>query len=151
MLALNASEILGSPEIAGCKVNPRGANKGTIAKAGAGQGLGGAAAGMVASKKRKAEQVEAATSAAPTFHAIAWLALTADELALVDIEVKRGLKLADVLARVPRSEVTSVVLGKAPPMISKPLTITLVNGDQWIFEVPALGKGGVSDIVEAFA
>jgi hypothetical protein len=150
-LALNASDILGSPEVAGCKVNPRGANKGTIAKAGVGQGLGGAAAGMVANKKGKAEQVEAATSAAPSFGTIAWLALTADELALVDIEVKRGLKLSKVLARVPRSEITSVVLGKAPPLISKPLTITLANGDTWIFEVPALGKGGVNDMVEAFA
>jgi hypothetical protein len=151
IVGLNASDILGSPEVAGCKVNPRGANKGTIAKAGAGQGLGGAAAGVVADKKRKAEQVEAATSTAPSFGTIAWLALTADELALVDIEVKRGLKLSNVLARVPRSEVTSVVLGKAPPLISKPLTITLANGDHWIFEVPALGKGGVNDMVEAFA
>jgi hypothetical protein len=150
-LALNASDILGSPEVAGCKVNPRGANKGTIAKAGAGQGIGGLAAGVVADKKRKPEQAEAATSAAPSFGTIAWLALTADELALVDIEVKRGLKLSNVLVRVPRSEITSVVLGKAPPLISKPLTITFANGDHWIFEVPALGTGGVKDMVEAFA
>jgi hypothetical protein len=150
-LALNASDILGSPEVAGCKVNPRGANKGAIAKAGAGQGIGGMAAGVVADKKRKAEQAEAATSVAPSFGTIAWLALTADELALVGIEVKRGLRLSNVLARVPRSEITSVVLGKAAPLVSKPLTITFANGDHWILEVPALGKGGVKDMVEAFA
>jgi hypothetical protein len=150
-MALNASDILGSPEVAGCKVNPRGANKGTIAKAGVGQGLGGVAAGVVAGKKRKAEVAEAATAVTPSFGTIAWLALTAEELALVDIEVKRGLKLSNVLARVPRSEITSVVLGKAPPLISKPLTISLANGDHWILEVPALGKGGVKDIVGAFA
>jgi hypothetical protein len=149
-VALNASDILGSPEVAGCKVNPRGTNKGTIAKAGVGEGLGGLAAGMVANKKRKGEIAEAATSVAPSFNVIAWLALTASELALVDIETKRGLKLSNVLARVPRSEVTSVVLGKAPPLISKPLTVTLANGDHWIFEVPALGKGGVQEIVAAF-
>jgi hypothetical protein len=149
-VGLNASDILGSPEVAGCKVNPRGANKGAIAKAGVGQGIGGLAAGMVADRKREGEQVAAATSALPSFGTIAWLALTADELAVVGIEVKRGLRLSNVIARVPRSEVTSVVLGKAPPLISKPLTITLANGDHWIFEVPALGKGGVNDMVEAF-
>jgi hypothetical protein len=150
-LALNASDILGSSEVAGCKVNPRGTNKGTIAKAGVGEGLGGVAAGMVASKKREAEVAEAATSETPSFNVIAWLALTADELALVDIDAKRTLKLSSVLARVPRSEVTSVVLGKAPPLISKPLTVTLANGDRWVLEVPALGKGGVKDIVAAFS
>jgi uncharacterized spore protein YtfJ len=150
-VALNASDILGSAEVAGCKVNPRGSNKGTIAKVGVGEGLGGVAAGMIADKKRKAERAEAATSAAPSFTAIAWLALTANELALVDIETKGGLKLSHVLARVPRSEVTSVELGKAAPLISKPLTVTLANGDRWIFEVPALAKGGVREIVAAFS
>jgi hypothetical protein len=106
---------------------------------------------MVAQKKRKTELAEAATSSAPSFTAIAWLALTANELALVDIETKGRLRLSNVLARVPRDEITSVVLGKAAPMISKPLTVMFANGDRWIFEVPALAKGGVKEIVAAFS
>jgi hypothetical protein len=126
-------------------------NKATISRVGPGGGLGGVVAGTVAGKQAKAERAEAATSATPSFGGmIAWLALTASELALVDIEAKGGLRLSSVLARVPRGEVTSVVLGKAAPLISKPLTVTFANGDQWILEVPALGKGDVKEIVAAF-
>lgn len=149
-MALDATELLGSPQLAGCKVNPRGSNKAIIRKAGVGEGLGGVVAGAVAGKKLGAEREQAAASVTPAFTMIGWLALTATELALVSIDRKRGLSLDEVLARVPRSEITSVELGKAAPMISKPLTITFTNGDYWIVEVPALGKGDVKEIAAAF-
>jgi hypothetical protein len=150
-MALDASTILGSPQLAGCKVNPRGSNKGTIRKAGMGQGLGGAVAGAVAGKHVDEEKAQAAASVTPSFDMIAWLALTANELALVGIDRKRGLKLDQVLGRAPRAEVRSVELGKAAPMISKPLIITFTNGDEWVLEVPALGKGDVKEIAASFA
>jgi hypothetical protein len=154
-MALDASQILGSPQIAGCKVNPRGTNKSTMARAGGGGAglggvVGGVVAGAVAGKKVGAERAQAAATVTPTFHFIGWLALTDSELALVSIDRKRGLKLDEVLARVPRGDVKSVEIGKAPPMISKPLIITFTNGDQWIVEVPALGKGDVKQIAASF-
>jgi hypothetical protein len=81
---------------------------------------------------------------------IGWLALTDTELALISIDRKRGLSLDQVVGRVPRSDVRSVEIGKAAPMISKPLIITFTNGDQWIVEVPALGKGDVKQIAASF-
>jgi hypothetical protein len=149
-MAFDASEILGSPQLAGCRVNPRGSNKAVMSKAGMGQGLGGAVAGAVAGKKVGAERAQAAESITPTFQAIAWLALTSSELALVSIDRKRGLSLDAVLARVPRSEVKSVELGKAPPMISKPLFITFTDGNQWVLEVPSLAKGDIKEIAATF-
>jgi hypothetical protein len=150
-MALDASTILGSPQLAGCKVNPRGTNKATIRKAGMGEGLGGAVAGAVAGRHVDEEKAQAAGSVTPSFVMIGWLALTANELALVSIDRKRGLKLDQVLGRVPRSDVRSIELGKAAPMISKPLIVTFTNGNQWVFEVPALGKGDIKEMAAAFA
>jgi hypothetical protein len=148
-MALDASQILGSPQLAGCKVNPRGTNKATMSRAGGG-GIGGAVASTVAAKRVGAERAQAAATVTPAFTMIGWLALTDSELALVSVDRKRGLKLDAVLGRVPRADVKSVELGKAPPMISKPLIITFTNGDQWIVEVPALGKGDVKQIAASF-
>jgi hypothetical protein len=128
-MALDASELLGSPQLAGCKVNPRGSNKATIRNVGMADGLGGLVASTVAGNKVGAERAQAAASTTPAFTMIAWLALTATELALVSIDRKRGLSLDQVLARVPRAEIASVELGKAAPMISKPLTVTFADGD----------------------
>jgi hypothetical protein len=148
-MALDASQLLGSAQLAGCKVNPRGTNKATMSRAGGG-GIGGAVASTVASKRVGAERAQAAATVTPSFQMIGWLALTDSELALISINRKGGLSLDDVLGRVPRAEVSSVELGKAPPLISKALTITFTNGDQWIVEVPALGKGDVKQIAAAF-
>ncbi|HEX3824933.1 MAG TPA: hypothetical protein VHV79_10760 [Mycobacteriales bacterium] len=150
-MALDASEILGSPQLAGCRVNPRGSNKATMRNVGMGEGLGGALAGAIAGKKVGAEPAQAAASVTPSFTMIAWLVLTASELALVSIDRKRGLSLDQILARVPRTEINSVELGKAAPMVSKPLTVTFTSGDYWIVEVPALAKGDVKKIADAFA
>jgi hypothetical protein len=150
-MALDASTILGSPQLAGCKVNPRGSNKATLSRVGVAEGLGGVVAGAMAGRHVEAEKAQAAASATPSFAVIGWLALTANELALVSIDRKRGLKLDQALARVPRSDVRSIELGKAAPMISKPLIVTFTNGNQWVFEVPALGKGDIKQMVAAFA
>jgi hypothetical protein len=148
-MALDASQLLGSAQLAGCKVNPRGTNKATMSRAGGG-GIGGAVASTVASKRVGAERAQAAATVTPSFQMIGWLALTDSELALVSIDRKRGLSLDQVLGRVPRADVRSVELGKAAPLVSKPLTITFTNGDQWIVEVPALGKGDVKQIAATF-
>jgi hypothetical protein len=149
-MAFDASQILGSPQLGGCRVNPRGTNKGTMRKAGMGQGLGGAVAGAMAGKHVDAERAQAAASVTPSFEIIAWLALTDSELALVSIDRKRGLSLDQVVSRVPRADVRSIELGKAAPMISKPLIVTFTDGNQWIFEVPALAKGDIKEMAAAF-
>jgi hypothetical protein len=149
-MAHDASELLGSPQLAGCKVNPRGTNKATMGKVGMGEGLGGVITGAVAGKRAGAEKAQAAASVTPSFEIIAWLALTANELALISINRKHGLKLDQVLSRVPRSDVKSVEFGKAAPLVSKPLIVTFTNGNQWVLEVPALGKGDAKEIAASF-
>jgi hypothetical protein len=47
-MALDASQILGSPQVAGYKVNPRGTNKAVMSRSGGGAGLAGAVGGVVA-------------------------------------------------------------------------------------------------------
>jgi hypothetical protein len=149
-MALDASQLLGSPQLAGSKVNPRGTNKATMSKVGGAGGLGGAVAGAVAGKHVGAERAQAAASETPAFEVIGWLALTASELALVSIDRKGGLSLDQVIGRVPRADVRSVELGKAAPMVSKPLIITFTDGNQWVVEVPALAKGGAKEIAASF-
>jgi hypothetical protein len=144
-MALDASALLGSPEIAGVKVNPRGFGKALMSRTSVG-GVG-AAAGIsrvivqaFTAKKAREERAEAAHSTAPTFRQLAWLALTERDLALVGMDTRTILKLTGILARIPREQVVSIDVGRSAPLIASPLTVTFSDGQQWIFEVPALAK-----------
>ena len=163
-MALNASKILGSDQTAGVRVNNRGYGKtlmsgsrgmagGTMA-GGAASGVGGAIGSVLmsrwASKRATAERAEAVASTAPRFGKLAFLALTQNELALIDMDVKTTAKLTTVLARVARSEVTSVQMAKAGPLMAKPLTVMFANGERWLLEVPALMKRDGRKLVRAF-
>jgi hypothetical protein len=155
-MALDASEKLGTPQIAGVRVNRRGFGKSIMARGSGGAGgvggvLGRAMVSVWAGKKAKTEQSEAAVSSAPPFGKIAFLVLTEGELALIDTDSRTTVKLTDVLARVNRSEVTSIEVGKAGPMLAKPITVTFVNGQIWLLEVPAPLKRGAKKLANAFA
>lgn len=140
-MAYDATKILGSAQIAGARV----LRKGYIAShaAGpAGAGLAGGATGAVISatasdavaRKNKAEREQAAT---PAVGRSAFLAATADELALVGI--KQGSmtgKLGEVVARVPRADVASVDYRGG--FVSH-LTVAFTDGSKWEFDV---AKGG---------
>ena len=104
-MGLDASALLGSPQIAGARVNPKGFAKKTITRSAAGHaGLVGAAVTARTGYKAQEEQAAAAAASETPKFKLAYIALTADELALV--RLKPGLvstKLGEVLMRVPRT------------------------------------------------
>jgi hypothetical protein len=164
-MGLNATELLGAEQVAGVRVNRRGYNLAVLSRQRVGPGgsfAGGAATGAGgmlgavllarwARKTAKAEATGLPRSAAPEFGQMAFLAVTDRELALVGINAKTTAKLTTVLARVPRSDVASVTMGGAPPLISKPITVTLANGDEWLLEVSAAMKRNARGVVNVFA
>ena len=145
-MGLDASDVLGSPQIAGARVNPKGFAKKTITASGA-KHAGVVGAAVTARAGYTAQQEQAAAAAAsdtPSFK-LAYLALTADELALV--RLKAGLvstKLGEVLLRVPRSDVASVEMGGG---FSSALTVTLRDGGSWLLEVPKVSKKDAEKLV----
>jgi hypothetical protein len=133
-MAIDGSELLGAPQVAGVKVNPRG-----MAKRVAGNQMG-VSAGLVgqATSKVMFRDVDATPVETPAFGRNALLAITADDVAL--IKLKSGmvtLKLDEVVARIPRTEVVSVELGGG---VAPGLTIGFRNGATWKVEVTRPSK-----------
>jgi hypothetical protein len=145
-MGLDASKVLGSPQIAGARVNPKGFAKKTITRSAASHaGVVGAAVNARAGYKAQQEQAEAAAQSDTPRFKLAYIAVTADELAL--IRLKAGLastKIDEVLMRVPRSEVASVELGGG---FSSALTVELRDGSTWLLEVPKVSKKDAERLV----
>jgi hypothetical protein len=162
-MGLDATELLGSQQLAGVRVNPPGAYLATVSRQGGTSqgGFGGGAAGGLggmlgsslmagwARKKARTQAAETPRSSAPDFAPMAFLAVTATDLALVGIDARTTARLTSVLAKVPRSRVAGVVLDTAGPLVSKPLTVTFVGGDVWILEVSAALKRHARKVAEA--
>lgn len=135
-MAHDASAVIGSMQLAGSKVNPRGFGASVAATAHGGNLVSDLITGGIFSKKAKGQKAAAAVSTAPDFGRIGYLAVTADELALIKLDsgvVKTHL--GEVLARVPRSEVASTEFASSA-MLASGLTITFANGDKWLLEAP---------------
>jgi hypothetical protein len=152
-MAIDASQLLGSPQLAGVKVFPRGAGK-VAAASPSGSTLGAAVGRKIsANRKQKAEQEEAewqSTSQTPDFGRFAYLAVSSSDLAL--IKLKSGLvsvKLDEVVVRLPRGDVRSAEL--AEDASRAPLTVTLAGGETWQLEVPRAFKKDAQAVVEALA
>ncbi|HEX4034777.1 MAG TPA: hypothetical protein VHX66_10065 [Solirubrobacteraceae bacterium] len=156
-MAHDASEILGAPQVAGVKVNPLGLGKAIAGRSG-GAGAGGGAAGLVAigilnaigMKSAKKAKEAAADSSAPDFGRLAFLAVTDDELALVELKQNGavGLRLEGVIERVPLNRVRSATLGRAG-LYSPPLTVEFTDGSTWRLEVPLPSKKQAKQVVSA--
>jgi hypothetical protein len=150
-VGLDASQLLGAPQIAGVKVNPRGMAKrvaGTGRGVGAGAGGSGILGGTIGSRIASKMQPGAVPSEVPDFGRNAYLALTNRELAL--IKLRSGLvtlKFDEVLARVSRNEVTAAELGGGVSAVA--LTITFANGAAWAVEVPRPSKKHAEELVRA--
>jgi hypothetical protein len=147
-MALDASQVLGSPQLAGVKVNPRGAARSRVAGS-AGFGVGGILGGVIgATAGTRAERRQAQiASETPKFGRVGYLAVTEHELAL--IKLKSSLvtfELDEVIARVPRSDVASAELGRG---LASSLTITFGNRDSWQLEVPRPQKKQAQAVVHA--
>lgn len=148
-MAIDASELLGAPQVAGVKVMARGAtmgraiNQGGVAVGGLIGAAGGALAGGKAAKAGAAGRADT-----PEFKGQALLALTDTEVALV--KLKQGAisaKPTEVIARAPRDEVTeAIVSGGLVPKLS----ISFVDGSSWSMDVPRVVKkqGDTNRIVE---
>lgn len=150
-MAIDASEVLGSPQIAGVAVNRRGTAR-RRAGSGGGVGAGGGAAGIVGGQigSKIAGKIMPAASkgGGETPTKGGFLALTKDELALV--ELKSGLvkvKPVGVVARTPRTQVAFAELGSAVSVM--PLTITFADGTRWDWEVSRLSRKHAEELVEA--
>src|SRR4051794_39538126 len=145
-MAANASQALGASQVAGTYVNPRGMAKKMVTRVAASQAagmVGGVAAGVATGSER------AGVADSPDFGRDAYLAVSERDLALV--KTKQGvmkLKITDeVIARAPRSEVTSAQVGDGK--LACPLTISFANGATWEMDVPRAGKRAAKAVVTA--
>lgn len=164
-MGLNATELLGAEQLAGVRVNKQGFYLATLSRqggksmggfsSGAAGGLGGVLGSSLlarwARKKAKTQAVNTPQSSAPEFTQMAFLALTASDIALIGIDARATAKLTSVLAEVPRSQIAAVTLRSAGPLISKPLTVIFTNGELWNLEVSAALKREARRIAAAFA
>lgn len=145
-MADDASAVLGAPEIAGTFVNPKGMTKKVTASV-AGGVVGGVAGNMAVSLATGPAYKGAAE--VPNFGRVAYVAASADEIALV--KTKSGMlkmKLTDeALARVPRSEIASSELDQGT--LLSHLTIVFTNGVTWEFDVPKANKKTAQALVRA--
>jgi hypothetical protein len=146
-MALDASQLLGSPQLAGVKVSPRGLTKST-ALGSAGLGVGGLLGGAIsATAGAKAGRRQAETgSDTPKFGRVAYLAVTQEELALIKLTGLATFKLDEVIARVPRSDVASAEIGRS---LAPSLTITFGSGGSWQLEVARVSKKDAEAVVHA--
>jgi hypothetical protein len=137
-MAIDASGVLGSPQLAGVKVNPAG----YAWRMARNQG-GGVAVGIVLG-----DQPHSGRPETPHFGRLAFLAVTEQELALVKLKARKVvmLKAADVIARIPRSQLRTAELG---PGYVAPLAITFATGGTWRLEVPPPSKRYAREVVHA--
>ena len=135
-MALDASAVLGSPQLAGVKVNPRG-----YAWRMARNQTGSLAARIVLGR-----QPAPGMAQTPRFGRLAFLAVTSDELALVGVSMGVTLKVREVITRVPRGDLKTAELGRG---YVAPLTITFCNGDTWRLETPPPSKRHARAVVRA--
>jgi hypothetical protein len=147
-MAPDASAVLGSPQEAGTFLSPKGLMK-KMATQSAGRmagGLIGSAAGNVGMVRGDKE--EAAT---PAFGQLGYLAVTADDVALV--RAKRGAmkpKIVDeVVGRKPRNEVQSVDYDKGS--LKGELKIHFADGSRWEFEIPKVHNKTTEAVIRALA
>jgi hypothetical protein len=144
-MAKDASQALGTPEIAGTMVNPGGYAKKTTVHA-AGRVVAGVAGHVAA---RVAVGSETKAGELPEFGRVAYLAVSESEVALV--KTKTGaLKMSitdEVLARVSRAEVTSSELDEGK--LLSHLRIGFANGVAWEFDIPRSDKKTAKGLVKA--
>jgi hypothetical protein len=144
-MADDASEVLGSPEIAHLLVNPKG-----LAKRATGAAAGSVVGGMVGTfaAKRVLGDQNAGAPDVPSFGRVGYLAATVDEIALLKTRTGWKMRMTDtVLARVPRTEITGVEWDGG--MLVSHLVFTFANGVRWEFDVPRNGKKDAKAFVDA--
>jgi hypothetical protein len=137
-MAIDASAVLGSRQLAGVKINPPGSawrqsmmQTGTLA---AGIVLGG--------------PPPPGPDDTPPFGRLAYLAVTDQELALVTLRARQlvMMQAAQVIARVPRSGLQTAELG---PGYVALLSVNFADGGTWRLEIPPPSKRYARAVVRA--
>lgn len=129
---MDASQVLGSPQVAALIVVPKGFGASTLRTA-ANANLAGAVAlplVMKAGRRGRRAAPSDLVLATPRFSGYGLLALTAHELALVTGPRNREVK---VIARRPRNEI--VFAERSGRFPTSHLVIAFRNGQGWYFEV----------------
>jgi hypothetical protein len=146
-MAANAEPALGAPEIAGTFVNPKGLTKRMTATVAGGQvagAVGTLAADAIGGRKSKAPET-------PSFGRVGYLAVTAEEVALVKTKpAMLGLKMQvaeKVLARSPRTDVAAVTWDEG--RLLSHLRISFLDGGEWQFDIPKAAKATARTVVQA--
>ena len=128
-MAPDAGKVLGSPQVAGTFVSPRGHTKNMTARV----------AGVSAYEG----------PGAPDFGDIGYVALTAEHVAIV--KGKHGLfkpKVGDeVIAGAPRSEITGAELDGG--VLKAAMRFRFTDGSSWEFEVPKIYRKTAEQVVRA--
>lgn len=152
-MAYDASELLGASQVAGARVLVKGFIKRRAAGPG-GVGLAGGVTGAVLAASATEvvghqEKKASAETDTPKIGSSAFLAATADELALVGIKPK-GLtaKLSEVLVRVPRGDVQSIDYHSG--FISS-LTVYFNDDTKWEFDIAKNGGKAAKAIASNFS
>jgi len=145
-VASDASEVLGSPEVAGTFLSPKGLTSRMTVMA-AGRVVGGLIGTVAADKATGGERYEGA----PDFGQVGYVAVTQDEVAIV--RGKKGAfkpKVGDeVVARVRRTDVQAVEFDKGA--LKGSLKIQFADGGWWEFEIPKIYRKTTEKVVEALA
>ena len=135
-MSAEADRALGAPEIAGAMVNPKGMTKKMTAKV-AGQVVGGAAAAIAVGLKMGGPYD--GVPDVPDFGRVGYVTCSEADIAL--LKTKTGafkMKVTDqVLARAPRSAITSVELEKGK--LLSHLRIGFAGDVLWEFDIPKAG------------
>jgi hypothetical protein len=148
-MAIDASAVLGSQQLAGTPVYPRGAVHRRTPQPSPATGQGSTLASAFLKKNVDRQLVESTLSTTPAFRGPGFLALTADEIVLLTI--KQGLltaKPSAVLAKVPRAAVAGATLGVGMTPV---LSLLFDNGQAWSFGITRREKYYAKTFVEALS
>ena len=139
----DASDALGSPQIAGTFVSPKGLTRrmtGDAAMRAIGRGVTGSAV---------APGTHCPYEGAPPFGNVGYVAVTAEEIAIVQgkIGAMKPKVGSEVIARVARTDIASVEL--EPHTLTAALKIGFADGGSWKFEVPKKYRPTAQQVVSA--
>jgi hypothetical protein len=146
-MAIDVSQILGSPQLAATRVTPRGTAWRQVSRQSFNP-LALLVAPLVA-RIMMGPRPELGGAQTPQF-GVAILAVTKDELVLVGhLAGRKARTPTGVITRLPLVEVAKFDLQHA--RIAWPLTITFRNGDTWRLEVPRFNKKAATTVATIVA
>jgi hypothetical protein len=163
---IDASDLLGAPQLAGVVVSPVGLFRsiesnltampgGVIVPGSTGPAISDKLGGKSASEQRQADAEASATT--PDCGKWGFLAVTDRDVALTTTQPPKmvGRRLGEIVERVPRSTVTAARLagGWRHPTLymfsSAPFRILFADGTAWVFEVSRFYRRHARHVVRA--